>query len=1063
MWDSVISDKRDTRGVAFRLPPVILSQLTTGQHSTISWITFIVFLVALAFKTMTQGTKTRVGSSNIGSLIPHTVPHHTCLEGNLCTTASPSGTFISRSVMFTETRQREHGILTSHLLRCGIECDDVGDVSYTSGTNCGKSTLNENVRSLSLTVEKGSNNVTYQRNAEVFRTTRLFFIWDDRHLDHWEANVTFWTPNEYNNVHEMRISCQHTSQTSEVAFVAIQTCGGLVCLLMLLVRRNSVYRLTLSWLGLHVIARNKLDKLIWHILKLLWCGFFLAGLGLMQQVSFSMGVRTTVFIFYKCLLWYFVATCLRLPDCRARVNSWMLNLATIFVPLLSLVKDVTAWCVWAPGVWDDPTAMAIVTEPWLSAEKTRVYLNAAQIGLGFVIGVLLLALRRRDGKEVVFANDYSFERDSKLIRCFYWDFSWLLWKTFLVLNIAAIVINFNDDLWAEFFDLQFSLGYEGGSTLLVTNYVIVLAWVVISPIITQSNQSNALEAYETRGWSGFLQVRIKDVPYSSFSSYTSQSKGAARKRAITAAEDSGYKVQDGVEFDTQLARKLARLCALVYLDLTAESEGDQMKRTKCEPCLMDGRDTTTKINWLPHVKLGEFLMVGEASAGVFLKREPKFIEGTDARDLSVPSWQVIVAFRGTASVENAMSDLNSEQVPYVPPLPQHPDHHREDCHEDSADHLTCGGRVHQGFVRIFRETSEPVQKAVRSGVEQCKRHMQHDLLKRYMACQAKRIQAVLLGAPQDLFKFAWDSVNFRRLILSWRVNVLWSGMSGELIVTGHSMGGALALLTATEVALESHGTWCGPHLKCYTFGQPRVGNVQYAKLVDKVLPDYFRCKTEGDLVPEFPKQIAWGKCGPRMYCGRTKYKHAGTTVQLLLNGHIIFAPNYLEGKMIFRPQNHAMDKYEEALEAFHSKRRTWLWRKSIFIARLVTTIARQKTNQNGQPFRITMGSEDENMLKETTPDSEASQHSDLTEELKTPRSPIVDDDSKYWRRGLTKDWEEETLDEDNHTKFAELIELTTNPISPQFGDSERHAASIQEFDRRDLSPRKKPTTMTIDV
>jgi predicted lipase len=45
----------------------------------------------------------------------------------------------------------------------------------------------------------------------------------------------------------------------------------------------------------------------------------------------------------------------------------------------------------------------------------------------------------------------------------------------------------------------------------------------------------------------------------------------------------------------------------------------------------------------------------------------------------------------------------------------------------------------------------------------------------------------------------------------------------KIIVTGHSLGGSLAILAAADLH-KSHGKID----QVYTFGQPRVGNAQFA-------------------------------------------------------------------------------------------------------------------------------------------------------------------------------------------------------------------------------------------
>lgn len=65
--------------------------------------------------------------------------------------------------------------------------------------------------------------------------------------------------------------------------------------------------------------------------------------------------------------------------------------------------------------------------------------------------------------------------------------------------------------------------------------------------------------------------------------------------------------------------------------------------------------------------------------------------------------------------------------------------------------------------------------------------------------------------------------------------MFWS--HGQVYVTGHSLGGALANLAAYDIvkALE----WSEKMTKviCYTFGAPRTGNHAFAADYNRVVPD----------------------------------------------------------------------------------------------------------------------------------------------------------------------------------------------------------------------------------
>jgi hypothetical protein len=68
-----------------------------------------------------------------------------------------------------------------------------------------------------------------------------------------------------------------------------------------------------------------------------------------------------------------------------------------------------------------------------------------------------------------------------------------------------------------------------------------------------------------------------------------------------------------------------------------------------------------------------------------------------------------------------------------------------------------------------------------------------------------------------------------------------SGAHSKVIVTGHSLGGAMAHLCAIDLIVNGvPGAGRTPAVGLVTFGQPELGNGQWAKFVDKVAPGYRR-------------------------------------------------------------------------------------------------------------------------------------------------------------------------------------------------------------------------------
>ena len=57
------------------------------------------------------------------------------------------------------------------------------------------------------------------------------------------------------------------------------------------------------------------------------------------------------------------------------------------------------------------------------------------------------------------------------------------------------------------------------------------------------------------------------------------------------------------------------------------------------------------------------------------------------------------------------------------------------------------------------------------------------------------------------------------------------------VLTGHSLGGALATLAAHELVAALNQAATSIHVSCYTFGAPRTGNHAFARDYQSLVPD----------------------------------------------------------------------------------------------------------------------------------------------------------------------------------------------------------------------------------
>ncbi|ONK63442.1 uncharacterized protein A4U43_C07F15200 [Asparagus officinalis] len=106
------------------------------------------------------------------------------------------------------------------------------------------------------------------------------------------------------------------------------------------------------------------------------------------------------------------------------------------------------------------------------------------------------------------------------------------------------------------------------------------------------------------------------------------------------------------------------------------------------------------------------------------------------------------------------------------------------------------------------------------------------------------------------FYLAYHNTTLRPGILSavQRTKELYGNL--PIMVTGHSMGGAMASFCALDLTVN-----CGESdVQLMTFGQPRIGNAVFASYFSRLLPKTIRVTHEHDMVPHLPPYYS---CFPR--------------------------------------------------------------------------------------------------------------------------------------------------------------------------------------------------------
>jgi len=197
---------------------------------------------------------------------------------------------------------------------------------------------------------------------------------------------------------------------------------------------------------------------------------------------------------------------------------------------------------------------------------------------------------------------------------------------------------------------------------------------------------------------------------------------------------------------------------------------------------------------------------------------------------------IAVAFEGTSSFENALTDINFLKV-YHPPTRTAPM-----SSSWGSKLIPVPVRVHKGFLNAW----------TKNGFDQ-------------------RVLAKIHQIINEEFSYQDIESNTDSR----------SGSAISVYVTGHSLGGALATLAAHAIK-SAHPS---VDMTVYTFGSPRVGNKSFAYEYNTLVNNHFGLISGQDPVSRQPK--GW-------------YKRVGDRVLIDNLGDIIVRPTYLEMHLINR-------------------------------------------------------------------------------------------------------------------------------------------------------------------
>ena len=259
---------------------------------------------------------------------------------------------------------------------------------------------------------------------------------------------------------------------------------------------------------------------------------------------------------------------------------------------------------------------------------------------------------------------------------------------------------------------------------------------------------------------------------------------------------------------------------------------------------------------------------------------------------------ILVVFRGTDNFDNALSDIKLKTVPYNDP-PFMPKGSEDKSKISDQKTMRKKVAVHSGFKDAWWG----------DGLR--------DIVLKYIF---ERL-AMLIRECEEAKQIGLD-------------------MSSEVLhtkptidITGHSLGGSIASLAAFDLArtLRQLNLSSRSHVRVYTAGCPRTGNVPFARAYNELVPDTWNVINENDIVPAIPhaSSMIWSALPVILGCREVGYRRHGRAVIMKGDGSLIVDPtrwqkHKREAKVLRLPKaigSHQTLSYRENIRAAISRKR----------------------------------------------------------------------------------------------------------------------------------------------